>query len=68
MPSRLVLGLTTDDLHLLRLDLLRIVQFELDVLEDERPHFIAEAIGIQMTLECRRQCLQNPLLSREVLP
>jgi len=46
----LVLGLTADDLDLFCLNRLRVVQFELDVLEYESPDFVTEAICVEMPL------------------
>ncbi len=45
------LGVAADDLDLVSLYGALVVQFEVDVLDQERPNFIAEAVGIQMTLE-----------------
>lgn len=45
------LGLTRHDFDLVDFDLLRIVEFEFDVLEDEGPDFVTEAVGVEMTLK-----------------
>jgi len=44
------LGLTADNLDLGCLDLLRVVELELDILEYKGPDFIAEPVRVQMTL------------------
>ena len=54
---RLVLGLTADNLDLINFNLLRIVELELDVFDDEGPHFVAEAVGVEMSL--RRHVQQD---------
>lgn len=48
--SWLVLEGTANNLDLLSLDLLRIVQLEFDVLDDEGPDFVTEAVGVEMAL------------------
>lgn len=44
------LGVAADDLDLVCLYRVLVVQFEVDILDQECPDFIAEAVGIQMTL------------------
>ena len=39
-----------DDSDLFDLDLLRVIQLDLDVLEDEGPHVVAEPVCIEMSL------------------
>lgn len=39
-----------DDSDLLDLDLLRVIQLDLDVLEDEGPHVVAEPVRIEVSL------------------
>jgi len=58
LPSRVtgtlllsgLLRIAAHDLDLLGLDVTLIVELEVHILNKERPNFIAEAIGIQMTL------------------
>jgi hypothetical protein len=42
---------TADDSDLINFDGLRVVEFELDVLEDKSPDVIAEAVGVEMAFE-----------------
>ena len=55
-PSRLLLPrlfrIAAHNLNLLRGDVVLIVQLEVDILDEERPDFVAEAVRIQMTLLC----------------
>ena len=55
-PSRLLLPrlfrIAAHNLNLLRRDVVLIVQLEVDILDEERPDFVAEAVRIQMTLLC----------------
>lgn len=44
----------TDDSDLLHLNLLRVVQFDLDVLEYESPYVVAETVCVEMSL---RRCI-----------
>lgn len=46
----LLLALTCDDLDPLSLDVVGIVQLELDVLDDEGPDFVAETVGVKVSL------------------
>ena len=46
----LLLTLTCDDFDPLSLDIVGIVQLELDVLDDEGPDFVAETVGIKVSL------------------
>ena len=39
-----------DNSDLLHLNLLRVVQFDLDVLEYESPHVVAETVCVEMSL------------------
>ena len=43
---RLILRLTSDDLHPLSIDIVLILELELDVFDDEGPDFVAEAVGV----------------------
>lgn len=47
---RLLFALARNDFDLLGFNAVRIVQFELDVLDDERPDLIAEAVGVEVPL------------------
>lgn len=47
---RLLLALAGDDLDSLGLDVVRVVQLELDVLDNEGPDLVAEAVGVEMSL------------------
>ena len=52
-PSLLLprlLRITAHDLDLLRRDIVLVVELEIDIFDEERPDFVAEAVGIQMTL------------------
>lgn len=40
-----------DDSDLLNLDRRRVVELELDILENEGPNVVTEAVGIKMTLQ-----------------
>jgi hypothetical protein len=44
------LAVATDDLDLVRRDLLRTLHLERNVFDQERPHFVAEAVSVKMTL------------------
>jgi len=46
-----LLCIAAHDLDLLGLDITLIVELEVDILDEERPDFVAEAVGIQMTLD-----------------
>lgn len=45
-----LLRIAAHNLDLLRRDIVLIVELEVDVFDKERPDFVAEAVGIQMTL------------------
>jgi hypothetical protein len=47
---RLLLALTGNDLDSLGLDIVRVIQLELDVLDNEGPDLVAEAVGVEMSL------------------
>jgi len=49
-----------DDSDLLDLNLLRVVQFDLDVLEYESPHIVAETVCVEMSL---RVCISIAIAS-----
>ena len=52
-PSLLIprlLRVAAHNLDLLRRDIVLVVELEVDILDEERPDFVAEAVGIQMTL------------------
>ena len=44
------LRVTGDDLHAVGMDLMGVVQLEVDILDDEGPYVVAEAVGIEMSL------------------
>lgn len=46
-----LLGVAAHDLDLIRCDIILIVQLEVDILDEERPDFVAEAVGIEMALQ-----------------
>ena len=46
----LLLALAGDDLDSLSLDIVRVIQLELDVLDNEGPDLVAEAVGVEMSL------------------
>ena len=48
--SRLFLREAGDDLDLFGVELVLVVHFEVDVLNDESPHFVTEAVGVEMAL------------------
>lgn len=48
--SGLVLGQTSYNLDLLRFDMSVTFHLEIGVLDDESPNFVAEAVGIEVTL------------------
>lgn len=47
---RLLLALAGNNLDSLSLDVVRVVQLELDVLDNEGPDLVAEAVGVEMSL------------------
>ena len=47
---RLLLALAGDDLDSLGLNIVRVVQLEFDVLDNEGPDLVAEAVGVEMSL------------------
>lgn len=49
------LAIAADDLHLVRCDLGLIVQLERHILDQERPDFVAESVGIEVALERKRE-------------
>jgi hypothetical protein len=51
LPSlSLLLALAGNDLNSLRLNRVGIIKLELNVLDDERPDFVAEAVGVEVSL------------------
>ena len=44
------LGVTTDNLDLVRLYCRTIFEFEVDIFDIERPHIVAEAVNIEVAL------------------
>ena len=52
-PSLLLprlLRIAAHNLDLVRRDIVLVVELEVDILDEERPDFVAETVGIQMTL------------------
>lgn len=47
----LLLALASDNLNLLCFDVVRVIKLELDILDNERPDFITEAIGVEVSLK-----------------
>lgn len=47
---RLLLGLTSNNLDAVCVDLYALLELEVHVLDYERPDLVAEAVGVQMTL------------------
>ena len=45
-----LLRIAAYNLDLLRRDVILVVELEVDILDEERPDFVAEAVGVQMTL------------------
>ena len=43
---RFVLALASHDLHTFSFDSVRVIQFELNILDDEGPDFVAEPVGV----------------------
>lgn len=62
------LGVAADNLDLIRLDRTRIVQLEVDVLDQESPNFVAETVGIQMALCSVSESASNPQKRPSVVP
>lgn len=56
------LAIAAHDLHLIRRNHRLIIQFEVDILDEECPHFVAEAVGIQMALLIIHPCEQACVL------
>ncbi len=54
------LGVAADDFDLIRLDRTRVVQLEVDVLDQKSPYFVAETVGVQMTLCSVSELASNP--------
>ena len=44
-------GIAANNLDLVRMDHIRVIEFEVDIFDDERPNLVAEPVGIQMSLE-----------------
>jgi hypothetical protein len=51
------LAVATDDLDPVRRHRGLVIQLECDVLDQERPDFVAESVGIQVTLMVRRNVM-----------
>jgi hypothetical protein len=48
------LRVTADDLDSVGVDLVRVVELEVDILNDERPNVVAETVGVEVALQTRR--------------
>lgn len=46
----LLLALASNDLDFLGFNIVGIIQLELDVLDDERPDLVTEAVGVEVSL------------------
>ena len=59
-PLRLTrtLRVAADDLDAVGVDLIRVVELEVDVLDNERPDVITETIGVEMALQTKRISLR----------
>jgi hypothetical protein len=44
------LRVTADDLDAVRMNLMRIVQLKVDVLDDKGPYIVAKAVGVEVSL------------------
>lgn len=54
------LGVAADNLDFIRLDRTRVVQLEVDVLDQKSPNLVAETVRIQMTLCSLSESASNP--------
>lgn len=54
------LRITADDLDSVGVNLIRIVELEVDILDDERPDIIAKAVGIEVALRAHVSVLLLP--------
>jgi hypothetical protein len=59
IPSNLarLLSIAADNLHLVSLDGAGVVQLKVDVFDQKRPDFIAEAVRVQVTLRAIDACV-----------
>lgn len=48
---RLLLALACDNLDLLCFDVVRVVKLEFDILDNERPDLVTEAVGVEVSLK-----------------
>jgi hypothetical protein len=58
------LRVATDNLDAVGVDLMGVVQLEVDVLDDESPYVVAEAVGVEMSLQSFRSAWQAPPFGR----
>jgi hypothetical protein len=58
----LLFALAGNDLDPLRLDRVGIIELELDILDDERPDFVAEAVCVEVSLKSRISTASNPVV------
>ena len=56
----LFLALAGNDLNPLCLNRVGIIELELDVLDDERPDFVAEAVCVEVSLRSRVSTIRAP--------
>lgn len=52
------LRVTADDLDSIGVNLVRVVELEVDVLDDEGPNIVTEAVGIEVALQTQRISLR----------
>ena len=57
---RLVLRLTRHNLHPLSVLRMPIIHLEVHILDDERPDFVAEAVGVEMSLQINHAINKDP--------
>jgi hypothetical protein len=60
-------AVAADDLDLVGLDGLLIVQLEGNVLDQERPHFVAEAVGVEVALYFPQRTVSAKVTQRPYL-
>lgn len=54
------LRVTADDLDAVGVDLVRVVELEVDILDYERPDVVAETVGVEVALQRQRISLRAP--------
>lgn len=62
-PSHLSwpLAVAADNLHFIRVNLRIVVELEVDILDEERPHFVAETVCVEMALSGQHFVFAAPL-------